>query len=146
MATKKKNSTTKTKNSSPHPPYFQMIHEAITTMKDRTGSSQPAIAKYIEENYTKQLPPNFKKILSVQLKRFVKSEKLTKIRNSYKISSVEKTKKPSDPVKEKISQSLMKKASYKATVRKPNLKVAVAMKTVEKAKKTKRLSQIKTPA
>ncbi|KAG8383980.1 hypothetical protein BUALT_Bualt04G0070200 [Buddleja alternifolia] len=56
-----------------------MISEAITTMKDRIGSSQPAIAKCIEENYTKLLPQNFKKILSIQLKRFVKSEKLIKV-------------------------------------------------------------------
>ncbi|WMV31757.1 hypothetical protein MTR67_025142 [Solanum verrucosum] len=40
----------KASNSSPnvHPPYFQMITEAITSLKDRNGTSQPAIAKFIE--------------------------------------------------------------------------------------------------
>ena len=68
-----------------------MITEAITTLKDRTGSSQPAIARFIEEKYKKSsLPSNFKKVLSVQLKKFVKSERLVKCKNSYKISSTEK--------------------------------------------------------
>ncbi|KAL0420087.1 UNVERIFIED_CONTAM: Histone H1 [Sesamum radiatum] len=92
MPTGKKDSALKANSSSLsslHPPYIQMISEAITTMKDRTGSSQPAIAKFIEENYTKLLPPNFKKILSIQLKRFVKSEKLVKVKNSYKVSAAE---------------------------------------------------------
>ncbi|KAL3849722.1 hypothetical protein ACJIZ3_011604 [Penstemon smallii] len=143
MAVQKKNSTTKTDSSSPsttHPPYLQMISEAITTIKDRTGSSQPAIAKFIEENYAKQLPPNFRKILSIQLKRLVGSEKLVKVKNSYKISSTEKVKKPSNPVKEKTSPIPKKKTSNK-----PDPKVAIAKKSVEKAKKMKRLSQIKTP-
>ncbi|KAK4406966.1 Histone H1 [Sesamum angolense] len=99
MPTGKKDSALKANSSSLsslHPPYIQMISEAITTMKDRTGSSQPAIAKFIEENYTKLLPPNFKKILSIQLKRFVKSEKLgEKTRNAQRQKSTvgKKTKK-----------------------------------------------------
>ncbi|KAL2510506.1 Histone H1.2 [Abeliophyllum distichum] len=73
-------------------------------MKDRTGSSQPAIAKFIEENYTSNLPTNFKKILSAQLKRFVKSEKLVKVKNSYKISPSEKVKKPANSVEDKTQK------------------------------------------
>lgn len=64
-----------------------MITEAITSLKDRKGSSQPVIAKFIEAKYKEFLPPNFKKILSVQLKKFVESEKIFKINNSYKISA-----------------------------------------------------------
>ncbi|KAI3460775.1 hypothetical protein Pfo_017438 [Paulownia fortunei] len=148
MAVVKKTSTTKTNNpshSSLHPPYFQMISEAITTMKDRTGSSQPAIAKYIEGNYTKLLPPNFKKILSIQLKRFVKSEKLVKVKNSYKISAAEKVKKPSNSVKENTSTAQRKKPSIRATAKNTDTKNPVAEKRRGKAKKTKMLSQVKTP-
>ncbi|EEF47314.1 histone H1 [Ricinus communis] len=115
-----------TKNSPPalnHPPYFEMISEAISTLKERTGSSQPAIAKFIEHKYKTQLPPNFKKQLSVQLKKFVKSEKLDKIKNSYKISSTEKLK-------------LVIREAQKP-------KSALAPK--EKAARTKRLGQVKTP-
>ncbi|KAK4717425.1 hypothetical protein R3W88_015763 [Solanum pinnatisectum] len=74
-------------SSNVHPPYFQMITEAITSLKDRNGTSQPAIAKFMEAKYKEFLPPNFKKLLSVQLKKFVESEKLFKINNSYKISA-----------------------------------------------------------
>ncbi|KAL7151122.1 hypothetical protein ABFS83_04G010100 [Erythranthe nasuta] len=119
--------------SSLHPPYLQMISEAITSIKDRTGSSQPAIAKFIEENYEKLLPPTFRKILSIQLKRFVKSEKLVKIKNSYKIPTVEKVKRSANP------------SSTEAAVKITDKKTKATKKTVEKAKKTKRLSQVKTP-
>ncbi|KAL8527280.1 hypothetical protein ACS0TY_005233 [Phlomoides rotata] len=127
MANAKKDSTAKNNNnsssiSSLHPPYLQMIREAITTMKDRTGSSQPAIAKFMEENYTNQLPPNFKKNLSIQLKRLVKSEKVIKVKNSYKISAAEKEIQKKKPETTEITYS-----------------------ETEKKKKTKRLSLIKTP-
>ncbi|KAL2535508.1 histone H1-like [Forsythia ovata] len=147
MAVAKKNSTSKTSSSSSspsnlHPPYFQMISEAITTMKDRTGSSQPAIAKFIEENYTSNLPTNFKKILSAQLKRFVKSERLVKVKNSYKISPSEKVKKPANSVEDKTQK---KKPVKNVTTKTAGSGKENTKKDVEKAKKTKRLSQVKTP-
>ncbi|KAI7984712.1 hypothetical protein LOK49_LG14G00522 [Camellia lanceoleosa] len=55
-------------------------------------ASQPAIAKFMEEKYSSLLPPNFKKMLSIQLKKFVKSEKLVKIKNSYEVSASENVK------------------------------------------------------
>ncbi|RWR94236.1 histone H1-like protein [Cinnamomum micranthum f. kanehirae] len=42
--------------SSLHPPYLKMISEAISSLKERTGSSQQAIAKFIEEKYKTDLP------------------------------------------------------------------------------------------
>ncbi|XP_020258496.1 LOW QUALITY PROTEIN: histone H1-like [Asparagus officinalis] len=39
------------------------------SLKERTGSSQYAIAKFIEDKRKAQLPPNFKKILSFQLRK-----------------------------------------------------------------------------
>ena len=35
-----------------HPPYLEMIVEAITALKKRTRSSQFIIAKYLESKYT----------------------------------------------------------------------------------------------
>merc|ERR1712142_641225 len=43
-------SAVKTKRIAEHPPYPAMIIEAIQTMKDRNGSSRPAILKYIVAN------------------------------------------------------------------------------------------------
>ncbi|XP_052191501.1 histone H1-like [Diospyros lotus] len=110
-----------------HPPYFQMIGEAISSLKERTGSSQPAIAKFMEDKYRTLLPPNFKKILSVQLKRFVRSEKLVKLKNSYKISTPQK-KIAAPPKKNSLGA--------KNTADKDGEK---------RAAKMKRLSQVKTP-
>ncbi|KAA8549112.1 hypothetical protein F0562_000796 [Nyssa sinensis] len=142
MAVPKKKTTATTKPADPpststlHPPYFQMISEAITSLKDRTGSSQPAIAKFIEDKYQTLLPPNFKKTLSVQLKKFVKSEKLFKVKNSYKISAYEKVKLVADSVKQSQKKKDMEKANPTSNVPK---------KATTKGEKTKNLSQVKTP-
>ena len=40
-----------TKKSSDHPTYAEMISSAIFTLKDRTGSSRQAIAKFVCANY-----------------------------------------------------------------------------------------------
>ncbi|XP_028099026.1 histone H1-like [Camellia sinensis] len=105
-----------------------MISEAISSLKDRTGSSQPAIAKFMEEKYSSLLPPNFKKMLLIQLKKFVKSEKLVKIKNSYEVSTSENVK--------------LVTAAAAASIKefeKTNKAV------VKNGEKTKRLSQVKTP-
>jgi len=116
---------------------MQMIAEAITTLKDRKGSSQPAIARFIEEKYKKSsLPSSFKKVLSVQLKKFVKSERLVKCKNSYKISSTEK-------LELDIKGTQKHKGASKRALTTPEKKAA--KKISEKGVQTKRLSQVKTP-
>lgn len=109
-----------------------MISEAISTLKERNGSSQQAITKIIEEKYEKVLPPNFKKLVSVQLNEFVKSERLVKVKSSFKISSTEKLK----PV---VNDN--PKTKKKKTASSPPPKE----KSSRKGVKTKRLSQVKTP-
>ncbi|MBO8631104.1 histone H1/H5 family protein, partial [Staphylococcus aureus] len=74
----------KPKSAPAHPPYLEMISDAIVTLKDRTGSSQYAITKFAEDKHKGKLPSNFKKVLLLQLKKFVAGGKLTKIKNSYK--------------------------------------------------------------
>ncbi|KAL3531512.1 hypothetical protein ACH5RR_010834 [Cinchona calisaya] len=134
MAIPRKNPPRKAANASStlHPPYFQMLSEAITSLKDRSGSSQPAIAKFVEGEYRKSLPPNFKKVLSIQLKKFVKSEKLIKIKNSYKVSPSEKGKLVAKSAKKSLGAPRKNVTDNK---RKAN----------EKARKMKRLSEVKTP-
>lgn len=114
-----------------------MISESLSALKDRTGSSQQAIAKFIEAKYKDVLPPNFQKILSVQLKKFVKSERLVKVKNSFKISSTEK-------LKSTIKESTKK--TKKSTVETSPAPMEKATKKIsEKGMKTKMLSQVKTP-
>ena len=67
-----------------HPKYDVMVKAAVLALKDRTGSSVPAIAKYLGTTYT--LPANFKKVLSTQLKNLTKAGKLVKVKASYKLS------------------------------------------------------------
>lgn len=129
-------------------------------MKERTGSSQQAISKFIEEKYSGTLPPNFNKQLSLQLKRFVKSEKLVKVKNSYKTATAG-DKKSSKKDKKSEDQNTKKNAGAKTKplngVKTPDaLKRKKADTRVNKAekggegsataaKKMKRLSQVKTP-
>jgi len=61
-----------------------MIKDAITALKEKTGSSQYAIAKFIEEKH-KQLPSNFRKLLLYHLKKLVAAGKLVKVKGSFKL-------------------------------------------------------------
>ncbi|KAL7223895.1 hypothetical protein ACSBR1_025372 [Camellia fascicularis] len=90
-------------------------------------ASQPAIAKFMEEKYSSLLPSNFKKMLSIQLKKFVKSEKLVKIKNSYEVFASENVK----LVAAAAASIKESEKTYKAVVK--------------NGEKTKRLSQVKTP-
>ncbi|KAI5011734.1 hypothetical protein ZWY2020_013871 [Hordeum vulgare] len=113
-----------------HPTYFEMIKEAIAALKDRTGSSSVAIAKYIEEKHGKALPANFKKMLSVQLRASAAKGKLVKVKASYKLSDAAKK---DAPKAKKEAAKPKKKAAAK-----PNKAVAAAG-TKRKAPEKKKL-------
>ncbi|XP_047046341.1 histone H1-like [Lolium rigidum] len=125
-----------------HPPYFEMIKEAIEALKDRTGSSSVAIAKYIEEKHGKSLPANFKKMLSVQLRGSAAKGKLVKVKASYKLSDAAKKESPkAKPVAAKKDSPKAKPVGAKAAPKlakdaaKPKKKAAAAgtkRKTPEK--------------
>ncbi|XP_010923664.1 single myb histone 6 isoform X3 [Elaeis guineensis] len=61
-----------------------LIMEAITNLKEPTGSNKTAIAMYIEEQYW--LPPDFKQLLSAKLKVLTASGKLIKVKRKYRIT------------------------------------------------------------
>merc|ERR1712144_185378 len=110
-----------------HPPYEKMVKAALVALKDRTGSSTQAIAKYMKANY--DLPENFAKSLSRFLKKFVESGKLVKVKASYKLGSLKtepKPKKKKAP-KKKVAK---KKAPKKTTA--PKKKVAKKPKKPKK--------------
>ncbi|KAL6761248.1 linker histone H1 and H5 family-domain-containing protein, partial [Haematococcus lacustris] len=73
-----------------HPGFKAMIVESITALKERTGSSQPAIKKWIEAKYAKDLPSTWEKILSVQLKRMAQTGALVKVKASFKLGEATK--------------------------------------------------------
>ncbi|KAK1684828.1 hypothetical protein QYE76_045676 [Lolium multiflorum] len=129
-APKPKPAAAKPKAAAPaaaHPTYFEMIKEAIAALKDRTGSSSVAIAKYIEEKHGKTLPPNFKKMLSVQLRGSAAKGKLVKVKASYKLSDAAKKDSPkaAKPAAAKAKKSPAAKAKAKPkTVKSPAAKKA----------------------
>ena len=107
-----------------HPKYEDMVKAAILALKDRNGSSVPAIAKYVGSNF--KLPGNFKKILSTQLKNLVKSGKLVKVKASYKLGEALKKapKKPKKKAAPKKKKPKAKKAPKKPKAKKPKAKKA----------------------
>jgi histone H1/5 len=103
-----------------------MVKEAIGTLKERTGSSQYAIAKYLEDMYKTGLPANFKKILSIQLRNMTKQGKVYKVKNSFKLSDELKK-----PVKAPKAAMAIKDSSKEIKALKPT---KVAKKTSSRVK------------
>ncbi|KAK6924458.1 Linker histone H1/H5, domain H15 [Dillenia turbinata] len=130
-----------------HPPYFQMIKEALMALNEKSGSSPYAIGKYMEEKHKAVLPANFKKMLALQLKNSAAKGKLIKIRASYMLS--ESNAKVPQAKKERTVAKTKKEKKTETTAKKPTRptrKVAA-----KKAKKTapakpKQPKSIKSPA
>lgn len=128
-----------------------MIKDAIVVLHERTGSSSYAIAKHMEDKYSGQLPANFRKILSNQLKNLAAKGKLVKVKASFKLSDAgKKVAKPSKekkpmaekekkPVAEKAKKPAKtegaKKRKAPAAVAKPKKKEATLVKSPKKVKK-----------
>nr|GEU68999.1 histone H1-like [Tanacetum cinerariifolium]GEY57655.1 histone H1-like [Tanacetum cinerariifolium] len=138
---KKVKKVTKSKPKSPtlHPPYFEMIKEAIVSLKERTGSSQYAIIKFVEENQ-KNLLANFKKVLSTQLKKLVAGGKLVKVKASYKLPSV------AAPAKAKKKVDAKPKSVAKKPKAAPKAKAVAKPKAVAKAKPAAKAAAVKSKA
>ncbi|MEJ4834306.1 histone H1/H5 family protein, partial [Enterococcus faecium] len=134
-----------------HPPYFEMITEALMGLQEKSGSSPYAIAKYMEEKHKDELPPNFRKILAVQLKHFAAKGNLIKIRASYKLSeaagkkdkvpwttTVKKTRSVTAAAKikaEAAAAAAVTKKAKKSTPAKPKQPKSIKSPAVKKAKK-----------
>merc|ERR1712114_24672 len=139
-----------------HPTYFEMIAAAITSMKDRRGSSRQAIRKYMLENYkvdsVKMTVP-----LRLSLRNGLAKGKLRYTRESgkgsYKLVPKEKeAKKPAvKKVVKKVTDKKVtdeKKVAAKKTtdktVAKPAKKVDVKKKSTAE-KSDKKTSSKKSP-
>merc|ERR1712213_289794 len=101
-----------------HPPTSVMIVNAVTALKERNGSSLPAIKKYITANYkadTVKLAPFIKK----GLKNLVEKKVLIQTKGkgasgSFKVAKVEKKeKKPAKPKAKKPAAKKTKAAGEK---------------------------------
>jgi histone H1/5 len=104
-------------------PSVQMINEAITALKERTGSSAHAIAKYMDDKYRASLPANYKKMLSIQLRGFAAKGKLVKVKASYKLSDAAKD---SPKAKAKPAAKAAAAKPKKAVAAKPKKTASVA--------------------
>ena len=135
-----------TKKSSAHPTYAEMISSAISTLKDRTGSSRQAIAKFVCANYevdADKAALHLRRALKkgVEDGVFKTARKSGKGAGSYKLVLVVKKKKKAAAAKKpKLSTSTKKSGAGAA--KKPAKKSAAAKKskTVKKSgtsKKTK---------
>ncbi|KAJ4713512.1 HMG-Y-related protein A [Melia azedarach] len=91
------NPTPPTLNLNNHPPYSEMIYEAITALKEKGGSSKRAIAKYIEKAYA-NLPSTHSALLTHHLKRLKNSGFLVMVKKSYQLPRSDATFPPNDVV------------------------------------------------
>ncbi|CAN6568300.1 unnamed protein product [Malus baccata var. baccata] len=107
---KKAPASRKPRSAPVHPPYEEMVKEAIVMLKEMIGSSQYMITKYIEEKHN-QLPPNFKNLLLFHLKKLVSSNKIVEVKNSFKLPPVKfSALKPASLVKKKPTSAVKLKA------------------------------------
>ena len=120
-------STAKKRAKKTEVPYTQLVEEAIVAMKDRTGSSMPAIKKWLMENKPELDEAKIKARLNLTLKNSVKSGKLIKVKASYKINPAS--------VKKKKQAEAAKKKREKQRKKEKAAKAKEAAKEAEKAKK-----------
>merc|ERR1712037_1072203 len=132
----------KAKAPAAHPKYSVMIAAAITTLKDRTGSSRQAILKYICANYKVDAAKAAVQV-RLALKRGVAKGALKMARasgkgaGSYKVVKVEKPKKVKKFVKKPAAKKAKKpkKAAKKPAAKKPAKKAAKKPAAKKAAKK-----------
>jgi len=108
----------------------QMVKEAIGTLKERSGSSQQAISKFIGTKHP-DLPDNWKKTLSIQLKNLVNSGKLVKEKASYKLG--EGLKAPVKPKAEAKPKAAPKPKAAKPAAKPKGAKPAAKPKAAKPA-------------
>lgn len=131
----------KPKKPASHPKYSEMVKTAISSLKERGGSSRQAILKYIMANFNVGTDANpINAHLKIALKNGVKSEALkqskgTGASGSFKLGAVPKVAKP-----KKAKKPMAAKPKKPKT---PTKKAKTPKKAVEK--KTAKPKKVKTP-
>ena len=139
---KKATKLKKPKAPAAHPPVAQMVTAAITSLKERNGSSLAAIKKYMAANYkcdVDKLAPFIRKFL----KKAVADGKLKQVKASYKVDKTKVEKPKKKPAAKKAAKPRKPKTPKKAS--KPK-KVKTPKKAAAKPKKVKTPKKAKTPA
>ena len=135
-----KKSAAKPKKPASHPPVAEMVTAAIKALKDRKGSSLPAIKKYMSANYkvdVAKLAPFIKKFL----RNAVTAGKLVQVKGtgasgSFKLSAAAKAEKPKKkPAAKKPAAKKPAAKKSPAKAKKPAAKKPAAKKSPAKAKK-----------
>lgn len=115
------------KKPAEHPKYIEMIVAAIAALKERTGSSRQAIAKYVTANY--KVGDNSATHLKQALRKGVASGVLSQPKGNGASGSFKLVKKAAEPKKKPAA----KKPAAKKTA--PKKKPATKKKTPKKAAK-----------
>ncbi|KAJ1633655.1 hypothetical protein T492DRAFT_979940 [Pavlovales sp. CCMP2436] len=112
------------------PKYGEMVKEGILAMKDRGGSSLPAIKKWLSEKYPAATNAS---ALKSALQHGVKSSVLVKVKASYKVHPDHKKGSKSAAPKKKAAEEAPK--AKKTAVKKTAKKATTAKKTAKPAAK-----------
>lgn len=130
------------KKSAPaeHPKYIDMITAAVTSMKERKGSSRQAITKYIKANY--KVGDNADVHIKQALKRGVVNGALVQSSGTGASGSF-KVAKPAAPAKKPAAK---KPAAKKPAAKKPAAKKTSSKKTTPKKKTVSKTTTKKKPA
>lgn len=138
---KKSTPSTSARKKSGKLTYVEMVQEAIVSLKDRTGSSVPAICKWVLANVkqVKNVSPNtFKNRIGASIKQGAKEGRFTKVKNSYKINTEfmrkEKARLRAKEAKRKKAEKQRQKELEKAKQQKAKKKKADAETEKKKAK------------
>merc|ERR1712241_1597366 len=116
-----------------HPPSGVMVLAAVKALKDKKGSSLPAIKKYIAANYkvdVAKISPFIRKAI----KKLVADKKLIQTKASFKAAKEEKPKKTAAKKAKTAKKAPAKKPAKKAPAKKTAKKPA-AKKSPKKAAK-----------
>jgi len=124
-----------------HPPSAVMVLAAVKALKDKKGSSLPAIKKYIAANYkvdVVKVSPFIRKAI----KKLVEGKKIVKVKASFKVVKEEKKPKVKKAKKPKAKKPKAKKTAKKTAKAKTPKK---AKKTAAKKAKTPKKAAVKKP-
>merc|ERR1711973_643160 len=122
-----------------HPPSGVMVLAAVKALKDKKGSSLPAIKKYIAANYKVDVV-KLSLFIRRAIKKLVADQKLIQVKGSYKAAKEEKPKKVKKPEAKKSKAKKPKKTESKKSPKKKAAKKTAAQKagTPMKAKSAKK--------
>jgi len=146
-----KTGTTKKASSVPeHPPYKEMIKESIRALKERNGSSRPALKKYIQANYKGVATDRFDQLFNQAIKKGLENKEFSFPKGPSGTVKLVK-KEPTPKAKPATSSATTKKSATKDTTKKASTtkkaapKKAAAKPTKEKATKEAAPKKEKVP-